>query len=315
MAKLSVLIPLYNKEKDIKNTIESVLNQTFSDFELLVINDGSTDKSEQVVKEIDDARIKVFSKPNEGVALTRNYGVERAATNLIAFLDADDFWHSNHLENLYQLTTQFPKSCWFATAYEKKYNSHHTTTMSTPILKQGKDWAGIVNNYFKYSLIDTLAWTSAVGMKKDFFIKLGGFDASITHGAGEDTDLWVRAALKSPLVFSNKVTATYNLQGSNRISKTATLKRNFMNFDKYNAEASKDPFLKSYLDLNRYSIAIKYKLAGDLKSFNKYVNQLDHSNLSSKQRFIIKQPTFVLKVLLQTKFFFEEFGMRLTSFK
>src|SRR5690554_7362859 len=124
--------------------------------------------------------------------------------------------------------------------------------MISPIM-ENKNWMGIVDDYFKNSLIDALAWTSAVCMKKEFFQSLNGFDSSITNGAGEDTDLWLRAALEEPLSFSTKISATHNLDSSNRISHTPTKKRNFMALDKYEAEAKENIFLKKYLDVNRYS--------------------------------------------------------------
>ena len=315
MPKFSVIIPLYNKERDIKKTLDSLLSQTFSDFEAIIVNDGSTDDSEQTVQAVDDARINYFSKENEGVGPTRNYGVEKATSEYIVFLDADDYWYPFHLENINSIVTKFPKTEWFATAYNKKHNKNLTTPMISPILKKGKGWIGLVDEYFKNSLADALAWTSAVGMKKDFFQLLNGFDTSITHGAGEDTDLWLRAALAAPLAFSTKISATHNLDSSNRVSHTNTLQRRYMDLDKYEEKAKNNPYLKQYLDLNRYSLAIQYKLAGDMVSFKKYSEKINLKNLNSKQRKLLKQPAAVLKMLIKSKVLFEKFGFRLTAYK
>src|SRR5690554_857341 len=113
MPKFSVIIPLYNKEKDVLSTLQSLLAQSFSDFEALVINDGSTDRSWEVVSSLKDPRIRLFDKANEGVSLTRNYGVRHAGARYIAFLDADDYWYPNHLDNLNQLTRKFPDCRWW----------------------------------------------------------------------------------------------------------------------------------------------------------------------------------------------------------
>lgn len=314
MPHFSVVIPLYNKEKDIKATLESLFKQTFSDFEVVVVNDGSTDNSEAIVKEFDDPRIRLFSKENEGVALTRNLGVEMAKTNHIVFLDADDYWYPFHLENLHNLTSKFPEEQWYATAYEKKHNQKLTTAMISPIMEQ-KNWMGVVDDYFKNSLIDALAWTSAVCMKKDFFQKLNGFDATITNGAGEDTDLWLRAALDSPLVFSTRISARHNLDSSNRISHTPTKDRVFMSLDKYEDIAKSNPYLKQYLDVNRFSFAIQHKLAKDDASFEDYVRKIDLKNLTSKQRFLLKQPRKALIGMKNLKFLLETLGKRTTAFK
>ena len=315
MTKFSIIIPLYNKEKDILETITSVLKQSYTNFEIIVVNDGSTDSSEEKITSVSDKRLKYFSKENEGVALTRNFGVKKATYEYIVFLDADDHWHGDHLENLNGLIEKFPEYQWYATAYEKKYSNREIHPMDSPVLKLGTNWQGIIPNYFEYSLIDSLGWTSAVCFKKDFFESLNGFDATITHGAGEDTDLWIRAAIESPLVFSNKITATYNLIGSNRISKTPTLKRNFMKTEPFEAEANKDPFLKKYLDVNNYSFAIQHKLANDLKSCKEYRSKIDLANLTSKQRFLLKQPRWVLKLFLLGKFTTQLVGVRLTTYK
>ena len=94
---ISVVIPLYNKESFITETIQSVLNQTFADFELILINDGSTDKSEAVVKTFNDHRIRYKSIANSGVSVARNTGIELAKFTWIAFLDADDWWAPSFL--------------------------------------------------------------------------------------------------------------------------------------------------------------------------------------------------------------------------
>ncbi len=314
MPKFSVIIPLYNKEKDILKTLNSLFLQTFTDFEVVVVNDGSTDSSGDIVQTVNDERIQYFSKENEGVSKTRNIGVSKAKAAHIVFLDADDYWYPNHLENLNNLVEKFPKNHWYATAYEKRHHKNFSSPMISPVFDQGANWMGLVPNYFEMSLIDTLAWTSAVCFKKSFFEDLNGFDTAITHGAGEDTDLWIRAALVAPLAFSNTITARHNLDGSNRISHTPTLIRNFMDVDTYETYGAQHPGLKAYLDLNRFSFAMQHKMAGDTATFKKFANQIAPENLTSKQRYMLKQPKQILKLLLKGKAFAEKIGIRLTSF-
>src|SRR5690606_35592492 len=113
------IIPLYNKERHIKSTIESVLAQTFQDFEIIIVNDGSTDNSEALVNSISDPRIKYFKQENKGVSTARNFGIEKSSAKLIAFLDADDYWYPNHLNHLKTLFETFPGCGIYATGYEK----------------------------------------------------------------------------------------------------------------------------------------------------------------------------------------------------
>jgi glycosyltransferase involved in cell wall biosynthesis len=108
MPLISVIIPLYNKEQFIEATLLSVLNQTFSDYEIIIINDGSTDKSVEVVNSFDDNRIILYTTKNKGVSHARNFAISKANSDLIALLDGDDQWEPTHLENLYKLYTNFP---------------------------------------------------------------------------------------------------------------------------------------------------------------------------------------------------------------
>ena len=98
MATISIVIPLYNKGFIISETLDSVLAQTFTDFEIIIVNDGSTDNGFEIVSQFSDKRIKLFQQQNKGAAAARNLGIEKATGELIAFLDADDYWYPNHLE-------------------------------------------------------------------------------------------------------------------------------------------------------------------------------------------------------------------------
>lgn len=313
--RFSVIIPLYNKEKDIVATLNSLQKQLFQPFEIIIVDDGSTDNSAALVQEYNDPRIRFFSKENEGVAPTRNFGVQQANGQYIAFLDADDYWYPSHLEDLDDLISRYPEDQWFATAYEKRFNEKLTVPMESPILSKGEDWKGQVDDYASYCYADCIAWTSAVCFKKTFFEDLGGFDTSITMGAGEDTDLWLRAALASPLIFTNKISATHNLAGSNRITLSPTLKRKFWDMTQYDEAAKNSPSLKKYLDISRFSIALQYKMAGDNKTAHEYAQKINGRSLTGKQRFLLKAPARVLQVLYQFKKKLEGLGWRTSSFE
>jgi hypothetical protein len=140
-------MPLYNKEREVSTTIASILNQTFTDFELLVINDGSTDLSVQVVEKFDDPRISINNQENAGVSAARNTGVRLAQSELIVFIDADDLWHPDFLATIIALTNDYPQARWFATGYEIV---HPETGRSLSTLKgPAKNFRrGILPNYF-----------------------------------------------------------------------------------------------------------------------------------------------------------------------
>jgi len=308
MAFFSVIIPLHNKENEVKNTIKSVLDQTFSDFEIIIINDGSTDNSLTVVSQFTDNRIKIHSIENMGVAFARNYGVSLSCGEIITFLDADDYWYADHLDEMARLISLFPNKEWYLAAYELEHNKHLILPMKSPIMKHNKSWRGVVEDYFANSMIDSLALTNTVAMRKSFFNKLGGFDQQ--YSTGEDTDLWIRAALNTNPVFSTKITSRYILTASNSLSKTPILKRRMIDFDKYEKLHPHNKSLKKYLDLNRFSMALQYKMAGNKKQFKNYYNSIELSNLSHKQLFLLRLPNKILYILKNGQEFMKQFGLR-----
>ena len=105
---VSVVIPAYNPERTILETVESVLHQTFSDFELIVINDGSTDRTLDLLQTVQDSRLKIFSYSNGGLALARNRGISHAQGAYISFIDADDLWTIDKLELQLEALKQHP---------------------------------------------------------------------------------------------------------------------------------------------------------------------------------------------------------------
>ena len=116
--KFSIVIPLYNKEKHVARAINSILNQTYQDFEIIIVDDGSTDFSYEEVKKINDPRIKIIRQKNLGVSSARNTGIKEAKNNYIGFLDADDKWKPDFLETIKKLIKDFPGAGAYATSYE-----------------------------------------------------------------------------------------------------------------------------------------------------------------------------------------------------
>ncbi|HMA53239.1 MAG TPA: glycosyltransferase family A protein, partial [Acidobacteriota bacterium] len=116
--RVTVVIPLYNKAPYIAAAVRSVLAQTFTDFEVIVVDDGSLDDGAEVVDRFDDPRLRLVRQENQGESAARNKGVTLAASELLAFLDADDEWTPSHLEVLLRLADRFPGAGLLATAYK-----------------------------------------------------------------------------------------------------------------------------------------------------------------------------------------------------
>lgn len=204
--KISVVIPLYNKEKSISRTVDSVLSQTFTNFELIIVNDGSTDKSLSVVSEITDSRIQVIDKPNGGVSSARNRGISAARGEWIALLDGDDLWLPEHLENFAKAFALFPSV--------KVFYSGYTTDKEKNFKPFFGEFAVVVKDYFSLALAGHGIWSSCVCFHRSLLQKMMMFREDLKKG--EDIELWRRFVMSERIVFIQRVTALYNLRGENR---------------------------------------------------------------------------------------------------
>lgn len=210
---ISVVIPLYNKEKRIAHTLQSVFNQTFQDFEVVIVNDGSTDGSVAEVEKFNDSRIRLIHQKNAGVSAARNRGIEKAKGDLIAFLDADDEWKPEYLVTQYRLFQKYPDCNVFACNYAFRCIDGRTTF---PVIRKlpfvGED--GILSNYFEVASCSNPPICSiSIMVKKQVIQAIGGFPVGIK--SGEDLLTWARLAIKGPIAYSKKVLSIYRLGNSN----------------------------------------------------------------------------------------------------
>lgn len=208
----SVVIPLYNKAPYIKNTITSVLSQTHNDYEVIIIDDGSTDGSGEIIAGICDPRVRLIRQDNGGVSAARNRGIELAKANYVAFLDADDIWMPNHLETLKILIDTYPKCGLYATSYSivTEYGKYRQLIVkgNKPI---GWHTKLDIDGYLDFIIGNFPFLTTTICISKPIIQDVGLFDIYLIRG--EDQDMWLRIALKSDVAFINRITAIYN-QGS-----------------------------------------------------------------------------------------------------
>ena len=204
---ISIVIPLYNKEKQIANTLQSVFKQTFQDFEIVVVDDGSTDNSVEEVEKFDDSRIRLIYQTNAGVSAARNRGIEEARGELIAFLDADDEWKPEYLATQYGLYQKYPECSVYACNYEFRDSKGNVTpTIIRKLPFEGED--GILSNYFEVaSCSHPPLWTSAVVVKKLVIQAVRGFPIGIK--SGEDLLTWARLAVSGTIAYSIKSLAMF----------------------------------------------------------------------------------------------------------
>jgi glycosyltransferase involved in cell wall biosynthesis len=216
---VSVVIPLYNKVRHIRRAIDSVLAQMFQDFELIVVDDGSTDGGGDIVRRLTDPRIRLMVQNNSGVSAARNRGIQEARCDLVAFLDADDEWLPCFLETVMVLRARHPEAGMYATAY--RYSRGDTTWrpafVDCPTTPEG----GLLDDYFRAALETAPVWSSAVMIPKQVLAEVGAFPIGVRRG--EDLQTWATIALRHRVAWSPVEGAIYHLDASNRACLTQAL--------------------------------------------------------------------------------------------
>jgi len=228
---VSVVIPLYNKAPYIARALKSVLTQTFQDFEVIVVDDGSTDGGAEVVRELRDPRIRLIQQENRGVSAARNRGIEATLAVLVAFLDADDEWLPMFLETVIRLRRMFPDAGAYATAVCTEHNStiKYNRYRSVP----SPNWEGMITDYFRSQIFgDSVMRSSSTAIPRVVLQIMNGFVVGAKWG--EDLDLWGRIGLRYPIGFSSSCCAIIHVtvKGLETINSRVTITR-------------ENPFIKS----------------------------------------------------------------------
>lgn len=207
---ITIIIPLYNKEASIATALRGVLAQSYQDFEVVVVDDGSTDGGAAVVEQFDDPRIRFIRQANGGVSAARNRGIAEAHGEHIAFLDADDEWMPEFLEEIAALIAAYPECKARATNYLFNSNGVQSPTLLRKI--PFTEERGVLTNYFEVaSCSHPPMWTSAVCIDRDLLQEIGGFPVGIK--SGEDLLVWARTAVRTQWAYSMKPLAQYNVEG------------------------------------------------------------------------------------------------------
>lgn len=191
MEVISVVLPVFNGEETIKETVNSVLNQTFINWELIVINDGSQDATLEIVSSIKDERIKVFSYQNKGQPASRNRGIARAKGEYISFIDADDLWTADKLEAQYQALRDNPQAAVAYSWTDWIDESGQLLSCGSYISENGDVFAQLL-------LQDFIANGSNPLIRRQALLNVGNFDESLSNA--HDWDMWLRLAAHYPFV-------------------------------------------------------------------------------------------------------------------
>lgn len=212
--KISVVIPLFNKAPHVRRAVESVLRQSFADFEVVVVDDGSTDGGDGVVRSIEDERVRLIRQPNGGVSRARNRGIREARSDLVAFLDADDGYNRGFLAAILELASRHGEAGAYGTSFEVVHEDGRRAVWRNASLREAGGRDVLIRDYFRDALVGPVIWSSATAVPKKTFERVGLFPEGVR--LGEDLDLWMRIGARYPIAVSGYVGAVYHRDASNR---------------------------------------------------------------------------------------------------
>ncbi|AXG72331.1 UDP-Glc:alpha-D-GlcNAc-diphosphoundecaprenol beta-1,3-glucosyltransferase WfgD [Kordia sp. SMS9] len=313
MPLFSVIIPLYNKQAYIQQTVESVLQQTCTDFELLIVNDASTDESVSVVSQISDSRIQLIeNSENVGLSATRNHGISKANGEIIALLDADDVWRPNFLKTIEKLYITFPEASLYGTDYVETYTSHEDLIPRKNIDRSLQGTSFLISDFFKASMFQPIFCQSSLAFKKEICTEYEVFDSNITFA--EDIDFYIQYSSKHRVAYHFEALAEVRFEVPDQMSKNAIITKTLPDLDRFEILAKDNNSLKKYLDLYRYIFASLYTLENAIPQRNAMLKHIDYNNLTFKQRFLLRSPRFVMVLVKKLKGFLLKLNVRVTSF-
>lgn len=313
MPFFTVIIPLYNKENYVENTIKSILDQTFTDYEVLVIDDCSTDSSVPLIQAFLSDKISLIShSKNSGLSASRNTGIRNSKSQYVTFLDADDTWKPNFLTAVFEMIQQFPEEAIFGTNYQEIYqnNTIRFPQNSTSDLKP--ESICLVTDFFKRNKQQGVFIHSGICFDKKVYDLVGFYDETINFA--EDLDFNIRAFSKFNLVYYNSRLVNYTIFSENQLTNSSILGKTIPNYDNYESLTKNKSDLKSYLDFERYVIAKHLKIDGDKVKYKEIVSKIEAKNLNLKQQLLLKMPVFVLHFIKKTKHYLLQKGVRISSY-
>ena len=295
---ISVVIPLYNKAKFICGTLDSVLQQDYSNLEILVVNDASTDESLKVIKTYSDSRIKIINnKTNQGLSESRNIGIKNSKGELIALLDADDTWAINYLSIINELFQKFPNQVIYGTDFLEIFSKKGAFRTQKNINETDDNTFVLVKDFFEASKSQAILCPSSMVINKEIASDKM-FNKAITYA--EDVDFYIRYFTSNSLAYFNKPLVYKKANVSNQITRLSISTRQLPDLnnlqEKYGLET--ESFL-TYINNKRYMYAYRLKLEG--ADFSFLSHHIDYYRLNIKQKIALKAPKSVMLILNSLK--------------
>jgi len=280
----SVIIPTYNRLELLKRAINSVLNQSFQEFEIIVIDDCSSDGTWEWLKSIENTKIKSYiNDKNKGLSYNRNHGVNQSKFEYIAFLDDDDFWFKNHLSEHTKLIKRYPDAGMYCNSYSinlgnRKVDAIHDNKFLNDTITE-------FNEFKCFKNTNALCAPSTVVLKKAIFNEIGGFNPKTT--VLEDVEFYIKLGGKYSIVYNDIVTIEYAQNIGNHLSLNHVHLKTLPDLNKYLELENKYPYLKKWLDSIRFQIGIKF-LEVDDKKYKYFFKSINKNNLSVSKNIFLR---------------------------
>jgi succinoglycan biosynthesis protein ExoO len=216
----SVVIPLYNKRHTIRDTLRCLREQTVSPGEIIVVDDGSDDGSQEIVRNFDPGiRLISTPAPRSGPSAARNLGIQAATQEWVAFLDADDLWSSEYLASIKEIIAQGgPRVVGAFTAWKISYGEGSGERRNPFSRHRPKVGVIELRAFLDAWLSDSFCpiWTSACSFKRASLLKVGMFDEAVRRG--EDKQLWLKMLAEGPAAYTVAALATYNMNVTGQLT-------------------------------------------------------------------------------------------------
>lgn len=264
MPEVSVIIPVYNAEKFIKKTIESVLNQTYKDYEIIIIDDGSTDNSKKILDEFKD-KVRYFKQANSGVSSARNMAIKEAAGKYIALLDQDDIWYPEKLEKQISFIKENPN---VGMVYGDCYYIDDKDKVIYRVFEDQKYYQGKI---FENLVIDNFVPIPTVLIKKEVLDKTGLFLENYSYA--EEYELFIRIAKDYDIGCINEVLAGYRVHDTN-------LSKNIDKSLQEDIRVKEDALQKYAKQIEPIKNKVKRKLAGYYYEFGRFYQKAGQSKMA-----------------------------------
>lgn len=259
----SIVMPYYKNHDIVERSIRSILQQKITDFELIIVDDGSEDGVESIIDQLNDDRIRLITQKNQGVSAARNNAIKNSKGEWICFLDSDDEWLPDHLQEIAEMQQKYPEVRMFVTSHRREgkniVDSNNALPDSFSSVFMTHDFLRLL---FQYKGI---IHTNSVCLKKELIDQCGYFAEGVNKG--EDTDLWYRCSLFTDVAISKKVTTIYHRDNS-----FLTKEKNF-NYDWIFLKRQEVFFRDEYIDPDRkYSMKLICQ-SYELSAAQRYISE------------------------------------------